>query len=62
VKGGETGFLVEPRDRHAFVKRVEQILDDNQLRSSMSRAARAHVEEHREGQRWAARLCELLSS
>jgi glycosyltransferase involved in cell wall biosynthesis len=62
VKDGETGFLVGPRDRRAFVERVEQLLNDDQLRSSMSRAGRAHVEEHHELQRWGARLSALLTS
>lgn len=40
VVDGETGYLVPPGDRGAFVEKVEQLLNGNALRLEMGRAAR----------------------
>jgi glycosyltransferase involved in cell wall biosynthesis len=39
VTDGVSGFLIEPNDREAFAERILALLDDEDLRASMSRAA-----------------------
>ena len=45
VKDGVTGFLVEKNDHRALAERILGLLQDDDLRESMGRAARRHVLE-----------------
>ncbi len=45
VADGETGLLVEPNDVEDLVKRVEQLLRDDALRSAMAAAGRTRAEQ-----------------
>jgi glycosyltransferase involved in cell wall biosynthesis len=62
VVDGETGFLVDPFDRPGFVRRLEQLIDDPELRRSMSESARLHIERNHDFRRWSERLSGLLQA
>jgi glycosyltransferase involved in cell wall biosynthesis len=44
VVDGQTGLLVPPRDPEGMARGLVELLDDNQRRAAMGRAARARVE------------------
>jgi D-inositol-3-phosphate glycosyltransferase len=45
IKDGETGFLVPPRDPEALAARLQQLLNQPELRMQMGLAARKRVEQ-----------------
>lgn len=55
-----TGFAVRDGDERAFSERVEQLLQDEALRTSAGRAAHAHVQTVFSMERTASRLLDLL--
>ncbi len=59
VRHDETGLLVGQHDVAATAAAIARLLDDAALRGRLSRAARAHVEEHFDVRRQAAQLLEL---
>ena len=61
VEHGETGFVVDdPSDVNDVVRRLTQLLDDDELRKSMSVASRARAEREFSYDILAARLGEAL--
>lgn len=60
VRDGVTGFLVPPRDDAALVTALRRLVDDDDLRATMSRAARAHVEASYDGDATAEALLAVL--
>jgi glycosyltransferase involved in cell wall biosynthesis len=62
VRDGETGFLVEPMDREAFVERLERLITDGELRHAMGRAGREHVRSRHELDAWGERLSSFLNT
>ena len=61
VEHGETGFVVDdPSDVNDVVRRLTQLLDDDQLRASMSVASRSRAEREFSYEILAARLGEAL--
>lgn len=45
IENGKTGLLVPPDDAGALAKAITRLLDDNDLRTSLGRAGKAHAEE-----------------
>jgi glycosyltransferase involved in cell wall biosynthesis len=43
---GETGFLIDPRDREALVARLATLVENRDLREKMGRAARVHARKN----------------
>ncbi len=46
IEDGVSGLLVEPENADALTGAIRQLIDDNELRKKMGRAARVRVEEH----------------
>jgi len=44
IRPGRSGFVVEPGDEAGFVARIEELLDDPELREAMGVVARAFAE------------------
>jgi starch synthase len=62
VSHGETGLLCEWGDEACFVSSIERLLGDPALRQRMGHAARRHVEERFDPDRWYPRLFQLLAA
>lgn len=45
IAHGETGYLVEPNDPNEMAQRIDQLLEDPDLRAHMGKAARRRVEK-----------------
>jgi phosphatidylinositol alpha-1,6-mannosyltransferase len=61
VREGETGFVVDGRDRAALVDRLVTLLNDRDLAARMGKAGRAWVEREWRWDTQAARLRDLLT-
>ncbi len=46
IQDGETGFLVNPEDSEEISQRIEKLIEDEELRRTMSSKARAWAETH----------------
>jgi phosphatidylinositol alpha-1,6-mannosyltransferase len=61
VAHGETGFVIDdPSDVNEVVRRISQILDDDDLRTSMGRASRKRAVDEFSYDKLVARLAEAL--
>lgn len=64
VKDGLTGYLVQMNDEDAFVERVCQLIEDENLRKKMGKAAQKESEQYEVGSivhRWMELFQEVLS-
>jgi len=57
---GESGFLVPPGDRVAFLSRIEQLCDDNDMRKSMGEFGARSARKNFSGDEQAAKVLGVL--
>jgi glycosyltransferase involved in cell wall biosynthesis len=66
VKDGETGFLVAPGDAAGFAARLNQLIEDAELRAQLGRCGHQRVLQHFDvrtvARRWEQLYAELLAA
>lgn len=62
IKDGETGFIVDSNDSQALQNKIEQLLDDHNLRSQVGKNALSYADKHFSLESYLKQLSEIAHS